>query len=134
MRPVIACLATAAVLVLGTAASADARPVVNFGTVDVGACNLNTEHGCIVRPVWFSNHTDSALTFDTIRTDGVHFALAKNDAHSAQCEDGFRIPAHGSCEVLVIGGASHKGQNTGLLDLANNVTPVRHATLVITGR
>jgi hypothetical protein len=134
MRHVVVVLAAAAVLVLGAAGVAQARPVVSFGTVAAGACNLGTQHGCVVRPVWFSNHTDSAVTFTQISTDGVHFALAKSDTRPARCEAHFRIPAHGVCEVLVIGGADHTGPNQGILALGNGGTPVRQARLVITGR
>lgn len=134
MRRVFTCLTTAAVLLLCTAVTAEARPVVNFGSIAVGACNLGTDQGCTVRPVWFSNHSNDVVKFDTIRSDGIHFALAKTDTRPAQCENRFRIPAHGTCEVLVIGAADHMGQNTGSLELSSHNTPVRRAGLVITGR
>jgi hypothetical protein len=135
MRRVFICLFAVAVILLGSVAVASARPVVDFGTQKVGACQTGTSglRGCTVRRIWFSNHTDTVVRFVAIELDGGSFHLTDNPFSDSTCSEWFYIPAHGVCNVKVIGDAQQVGPNSGLLSLLGRDQTLRKARLLITG-
>ena len=140
MRRILIYVAVGAVILFASAAVAEARPVVNFGTHTVGACDYVTSgggtnlKGCTIRRVWFSNHTDKKVTFDDVELNGTGFLFTPDPFTDSTCIEWFYIPANGACFVKVVGGAAHVGGNHARLTIKNHRQTLRLARLVITGR
>ena len=116
------------------AGAAQARPVVNFGSLVVGTCNTEISlNGCLHRRIWFSNHTDQPIKVESV---GITHADVFDyvSTGGGDCLLQAAIPAHGSCFELVYAGPLQVGPARGLILLGSPTGAiVRQARLLVTG-
>jgi len=134
MRRLLPLLAPLVIAILVSAESAQARPIVNMGTLPVGVCKVDVSlDACLVRRIWFSNHTDQMLVVGAVINgpgEVFHYQPRPTD-----CLARHGIPAHGSCFLKVYAGPLRLGETRGFISLndAGTLETLRLARLLVTG-